>query len=144
MPLALLLVVLAGPPRADAGPAALEPDAGTAPRDAGVVGDGGLTPEQLERAALVASAKERQADVFQCYAAALRDAPGLQGMIRLAWTVEPDGRTSDVHVDETDLDAPALHACITSSIQAWRFPKLSGGAPVKIAYKWTLHPKARR
>jgi hypothetical protein len=119
-------------------------DAGTAD-DAGVVSlDGGLTPEQLDRAALVVAAKERSGDVFACYAAALRDAPGLKGMIRMAWTVELDGTTSDVHVDETDIDDPGFHTCVTSSIRVWRFPRLLGGAPVKFAYRWTLNPKARR
>ncbi|MEW5738943.1 MAG: TonB family protein [Myxococcota bacterium] len=103
-----------------------------------------VASEGLDRDAVVRLVKERQAVVYGCYDTALADAPGLKGMVRVAFVLDGEGRVKDARIDETDLDDMRLQDCITKAIRGWRFPAPAGGAETTIRYKWTFDPRTRR
>lgn len=102
--------------------------------------DGGALP----MTAITNVVHHREAAVYRCYAAALRDAPGLSGVLKVAWTIDAEGRPTDVRVYETGLDDMRLQACVLDQVGRWRFPRPAGGAAVKVVYPWTFSPRRPR
>lgn len=143
----VITIALLAAPRDGGAPksAPVEMDAGVA--DGGTDGgapDAGVTePKAAERAALFDVVHAHTWEVHRCYTEALKRAPGLKGLVRVAWTVDADGRVSDARIDETDLDDMALQACVLERVRAWRFPKPADGTLKKLTWKWTLDPRAR-
>lgn len=120
-------------------------DAGSADAgvDAGVPDAGALEPKAAERAALLEVVHRNTWEVHRCYTNALKDAPGLKGLLKVAWTIDAAGRVAEARVDETDLDDANLQSCVLERVRAWRFPRPADGALKKLTWKWTLDPRAR-
>ncbi|MCC6335023.1 MAG: TonB family protein [Myxococcales bacterium] len=102
-----------------------------------------VASEGLDSATVTRLVKQHQREVFGCYEKALERAPGLKGMVRVAFVVDDQGAVKDARIDETDLDDMELQKCITRAIRTWRFQPPAGGADTTIRYKWTLDPRAR-
>lgn len=111
--------------------------------DAGAPDAGAAAQREAEREALLEVVHRNTWEIHRCYTNALKDAPGLKGMLRVAWTVDANGRVPDARIDETNLDDAGLQACVLERVRAWRFPKPADGTLKKLTWKWTLDPKAR-
>lgn len=111
--------------------------------DGGVADAGAVEPKAAERAALLEVVHRHTWEVHRCYTDALQDAPGLKGLLKVAWTVDANGRVPDARIDETDLDDARLQACVLERVRAWRFPKPADGALKRLTWKWTLDPRAK-
>lgn len=111
--------------------------------DAGAPDAGAAAQREAEREALLEVVHRNTWEIHRCYTNALKDAPGLKGMLRVAWTVDANGRVPDARIDETNLDDANLQACVLERVRAWRFPKPADGTLKKLTWKWTLDPKAR-
>ncbi|MEW6431495.1 MAG: AgmX/PglI C-terminal domain-containing protein [Myxococcota bacterium] len=118
---------------------------GDAGRDGGLDADArdAAAQREAEREALLDVVHRNTREIHRCYTNALEEAPGLAGMLRVAWTVDANGRVPDARIDETNLDDPGLQACVLERVRAWRFPKSTDGTRKKLTWKWTLDPKAR-
>jgi TonB family protein len=78
-------------------------------------------------------------EVSACYESALRRNPGLQGDVRMAWTIAEDGTVSDVRIERSTLGVPCVTTCIRSAIRAWRFPRPVDG-PVTMRFPFRFKP----
>jgi TonB family protein len=60
-------------------------------------------------------------EVKTCYERHRQDAPGLEGKIDLAWTVQPDGAVTDVAVAENSTGSEDLAKCLVRRVMFWEF-----------------------
>lgn len=60
-------------------------------------------------------------EVKTCYEQHRHDAPGLEGKIEVAWTVQPDGAVTDVTVAENSTGSEDLARCLVRRVMFWEF-----------------------
>lgn len=94
---------------------------------------GRLPPESIQRVVRLNSGRFRA-----CYAAALRQRPGLTGRAQLRFRIARDGTVARSTVSGLD-HAPALADCMTRATYAVTFPQPEGGY-VEVVYPWVLTP----
>ena len=76
------------------------------------------------------------AGLKRCYKTQLKSNPTLQGKLRMSFTVEATGKTSNVTAKSS---APALDACVKGMIEGWRFPNpKSGDQPTTARFDYAL------
>jgi TonB family protein len=70
--------------------------------------------------------------IRQCYEQQLAQNPKLQGRVQLSFVAQPDGKVSDVRVDEaqTTLKSSELHRCLVATVTTWRLPRHAGDGVV--------------
>jgi len=79
-------------------------------------------------------------DALECYQAALVNRPALAGVVRVKWTIMPNGRTAAVVIEKSIPDAKDLENCIVGRIESWRFPSHHGSA-ARVSYPFIFQPK---
>ena len=77
----------------------------------------GLSREAVDRAVTA-----RQRSFGACYQAARLGDGTTGGTLALAWTIEPDGRVTDVQIVSSTLASPTLADCVLGAARALRFP----------------------
>jgi hypothetical protein len=94
------------------------------------------SPVGLLRAAIRAHAPE----VIACYETYLKDHPGVEGKVVLAWVIEPDGHVSKAKVRraETSFPGEEVPACMIARLLTWEFPRRVGVGATIVTYPWTL------
>jgi TonB family protein len=60
-------------------------------------------------------------EVKTCYEQHRHDAPGLEGKIEVAWTVQTDGAVTDVNVAENSTGSEDLAKCLVRRVMFWEF-----------------------
>lgn len=76
------------------------------------------------------------AGLKRCYKTQLKSNPTLRGKLRMTFTVEATGTTSNVIAKSFDA---ALDACVKAMIENWRFPSpKSGDQPTTARFDYAL------
>ncbi|TVQ77929.1 MAG: hypothetical protein EA369_08120 [Bradymonadales bacterium] len=96
---------------------------------------GGLDPALVQQII-----EERLTQVRRCYESALRNEPGLAGKIETSWTINADGRVSNLKMNSQDLTQASLQQCIHERIASWNFPEPRGGGIVNVKYPFVFSP----
>ncbi len=76
--------------------------------------------------------------VLACYEAELTRTPDLAGKLSVRFTIEPNGRVSDLEITESTMKNPAIERCVSSRIRRWRFPEPKGGGLCVVNYPWVF------
>jgi hypothetical protein len=83
--------------------------------------------------------RDHEAQIRYCYEQELQRNPKLEGKVAIRWTINPDGRVSNLQLDgATTLDDKRVQDCMMSRIATWEFPKPKGGGIAIITYPWIL------
>lgn len=88
---------------------------------------GSLSPDIVRRVV-----RRHLNQVRYCYEVALRQTPGLEGEIRVSFTIVADGSVSATNVAANTVGSPELAACIASRPRTWLFPQPEGGGTVVV------------
>jgi hypothetical protein len=97
----------------------------------------GRGPEDI-RAIIMAHRDEARA----CYDAAVKDHPGIEGDLVIAWTIDPKGNVTQVGADSSrsQIAEPGAIACISDIIKRIQFASSPGGYETKAFYPFNFHP----
>jgi hypothetical protein len=97
----------------------------------------GRGPEDI-RAIVMA----RRDDARACYDNALKDHPGIEGDLVIAWTIDPKGNVTQAGVDasRSQIVEPSVVACVSSIIKGIQFAASPGGFETKAFYPFNFHP----
>ena len=77
-------------------------------------------------------------EVRFCYESALQDRPTLAGRVNVQFVVSPTGAVQTASIADSDLNAPAVDACIANAVRRWTFPAPEGGGVVVVTYPFVL------
>jgi hypothetical protein len=97
----------------------------------------GRGPEDI-RAIVMAHRDEARA----CYDAGLKDHPGIEGDLVIAWTIDPKGNVTQAGIDasRSQIVEPTVVACIAGIIKNIQFAASPGGFETKAFYPFNFHP----
>lgn len=73
-----------------------------------------------------------------CYLREAQRTPSLEGSADLHFTIDRDGRISDLSIDGT-LASEAARACMADEVQSWTFPASSGATAVNYPLTYQLN-----
>ena len=80
--------------------------------------------------------------VRYCYEVALRQTPGLEGEVRVSFTIAADGSVSGTTVVANTVGSPEVAACIASRPRTWLFPQPEGGGTVVVSQTFVFEPRS--
>lgn len=83
--------------------------------------------------------RARLTAIQNCYERELKRNQSLRGRVVVAFTIQENGRTSDVVIDENTLGNEAVGTCIRSLIRTWAFP-FRPEAEVPVSYPFVFSP----
>ena len=97
----------------------------------------GRQPEDI-RAIIMA----RRDDARACYDNALKDHPGIEGDLVIAWTIDPKGSVTQTSLDtsRSQIVEPTVVACVSDIIKKVQFAPSPGGYETKAFYPFNFHP----
>jgi hypothetical protein len=97
----------------------------------------GRGPEDI-RAIIMA----RRDDARACYDAALKDHPGIEGDLVIAWTIDPKGNVTQTSLDtsRSQITEPGVVACVSDLIKKVQFAPSPGGYETRAFYPFNFHP----
>ena len=94
---------------------------------------------EIDRGKLTAYLRARMSAIQGCYEKELKRNPSLKGKVVVRFTITPQGRASDIEIEENTLGNDAVPSCIKTVIRGWVFPfKPDGEATV--AYPFVFSP----
>ncbi len=99
--------------------------------------EAGRQPEDI-RAIVMARRDEARA----CYDGALKDHPGIEGDLVIAWTIDPKGNVTQAAVDtsRSQIVEPTVVACVSDIIKKVQFAASPGGFETRAYYPFNFHP----
>jgi hypothetical protein len=97
------------------------------PTAAPETGKAATSDPELDPAAVARYVRSQLPRVKECWTRSLRTTPTLAGKVVLHWTIDADGLPFDISVESNTMQASPVPDCIRALIEAWRFPKPSGG-----------------
>jgi len=97
----------------------------------------GRGPEDI-RAIVMARRDEARA----CYDAGLKDHPGIEGDLVIAWTIDPKGNVTQAALDSSrsQIVEPTVVACVSDIIKKVQFAASPGGFETRAFYPFNFHP----
>ncbi len=110
--------------------------------------DPGLQPESRQSVVWTASVgrdlirgvvQRNKPAVRQCFREGLARNPGLRGEVEVGFTIQGDGSVAYPAVVHSSVADPAVEACVTTAIKAWRFPVfVASGGDVDVRFPFTV------
>jgi hypothetical protein len=99
--------------------------------------EAGRGPEDI-RAIVMARRDEARA----CYDNALKDHPGIEGDLVIAWTIDPKGNVTQTSADtsRSQIVEPGVVSCVSDIIKKVQFAPSPGGYETKAFYPFNFHP----
>ncbi len=99
--------------------------------------EAGRGPEDI-RAIIMA----RRDDARACYDAGLKDHPGIEGDLVIAWTIDPKGNVTQTSLDgsRSQIVEPTVVACVSDLIKKVQFAASPGGFETRAFYPFNFHP----
>lgn len=88
----------------------------------------------LSRAEVMRTIRTKKNQYRTCYESALQKRRGLEGKIRMAFIVGPNGSVISAKASENTMGTPEVANCIARRMRTWVFPRPRGGGIVKVAY----------
>ena len=91
------------------------------------------------KAIIVAHRDEARA----CYDKGLKDHPGIEGDLTVAFKIDPAGAVTEASVDSTksSINEATVGTCITDAIKRIKFAASKGGFETRATYPYNFHPK---
>ncbi|MFH2008727.1 MAG: TonB family protein [bacterium] len=65
--------------------------------------------------------------------------PKLRGLVRIRFTIDPEGRVDSARILRATLRHKPTHRCLLKAVRSWRFPKPEGSKP-KVEYPFFFAP----
>ncbi len=93
----------------------------------------------VDRDALARYVKARLKAIQNCYERELKRNPQLKGRVMVRFSIKPNGRTSDIEIEENTLGNDAVGSCIRAVIRGWVFP-FKPEDEVPVAYPFVFSP----
>jgi TonB family protein len=100
-----------------------------------VVGIGKLSPSQINRVV-----RRNSKRLQGCYESELKKNRKLEGVIKVRFTIETNGRISSTRVIQNTMGSSAVAGCIQNRIKRWRFKNKPQGGSVTVAYPFFFTP----
>ncbi len=75
----------------------------------------------VDKKAVSATIRQRMPGLQACYEKALRSNPNLKGKMSYTITINPQGRVTDVDVEEDTVNDASVKSCTVAKIKGWRF-----------------------
>jgi hypothetical protein len=99
--------------------------------------EAGRQPEDI-RAIIMARRDEARA----CYDNAIKDHPGIEGDLVIAWTIDPKGNVTQTSLDtsRSQIVEPTVVGCVSDIIKKVQFAPSPGGYETKAFYPFNFHP----
>lgn len=104
------------------------------PNEPGAGPAGGGTRGRLEKEVIRRVIRANMQAVLLCYESALVGDPTLEGRVTIRFIIGTDGAVDNALVQDSELDAPRVEACVTTAIRQMRFPAPEGGGIVIVNY----------
>ncbi len=99
--------------------------------------EAGRQPEDI-RAIVMARRDEARA----CYDNSVKDHPGIEGDLVIAWTIDPKGNVTQTSLDtsRSQIVEPTVVGCVSDIIKKVQFAPSPGGYETKAFYPFNFHP----
>lgn len=78
-------------------------------------------------------------EIHTCYEKALMDDPGLAGKLNVFWTISSEGSVNGTRIQGSELRNGQVHACVSSNVRSWIFPKPRGGGVVDVSFPFVFN-----
>lgn len=104
------------------------------PREPKIIPQKPIIADGLNRDEVMRVIRTKKNQYRTCYEKALQRQRDLEGKIRIAFTVGPDGRVLIAKADENTMGSAEVANCIARRMKMWRFPKPRGGGFVEVRY----------
>jgi hypothetical protein len=75
----------------------------------------------VDKKAVSATIRQRMPGLQACYEKALRSNPNLKGKMTYTITINPQGRVTEVDIDEDTINDAGVESCTIAKIKGWRF-----------------------
>jgi TonB family protein len=98
---------------------------------------GQAAPEADDVESLV---RPKVSDFNSCYKEEQLQNPKASGKVLLSFTIQKDGRTSDVRLLASTMKSPNMEGCLVGKIEAWQFPPPRNGQEIKVRYPFSFQP----
>ncbi len=83
--------------------------------------------------------KKQVPTVLQCYERNVRRTDGYEGVVRLRFTIDPQGVVRLPRIADDTLGIESVDECLKRLALTWRFPKPRGGSPVDVSYPFSYN-----
>ncbi|MBI3182549.1 MAG: AgmX/PglI C-terminal domain-containing protein [Myxococcales bacterium] len=93
----------------------------------------------VDRDALARYVRARKSAIQNCYERELKRNPSLKGKVVVRFSITPQGRASDIEIEENTLGNEAVSSCIRTVIRTWVFP-FKPDSDVAVAYPFLFSP----
>lgn len=93
----------------------------------------------VDREKLASYVRARKMAIQNCYEKELKRNPSLKGKVVVRFSINPQGRTTDIDIEENSLGNEAVGSCIKTVIRGWVFP-FKPPADVPVAYPFVFSP----
>lgn len=101
-----------------------------------------VVTDGLSRDEVMRVIRTKKSQYRACYEKALQTRRGLEGKIRMAFIVGPNGQVISAKATENTMGAPEVASCIAKRMRRWFFPRPRGGGIVKITYPFLFRSGA--
>lgn len=100
-------------------------------------GSGGDLPEKLNESDIFQVVLGNKPALVRCVEEQRKKEPGVSGTLMMQWTIQTNGRTSNVRVLTDEFKNSYMATCMGGLIKRWSFPKhRAQGEPVKFPFKF--------
>lgn len=101
--------------------------------------DDGTGPEFLTVDAFEEIVQGKTGDVTDCLTTAREAKPDLAGKLIFDFTVDGDGKVSEVKLDPAStLKDDGMNACVTDKAKGWQFPNTRDGKTMTLPYTFSM------
>ncbi|WP_223643848.1 AgmX/PglI C-terminal domain-containing protein [Corallococcus sp. EGB] len=94
---------------------------------------------EVNSKALARFIQGRKVTIQRCYENGLKRDPSLKGKVMVRFNLTPEGRASDVEVEESTLRSEEVISCIKTTIRGWTFP-FKPSSEVSVSYPFIFSP----
>lgn len=100
-------------------------------------GGGGDLPDSLSQSAIMQVVLANRTGLARCADEQHKKEPGRSGTLVMQWTVQTNGKTSNVKAVSDEFKSTYMAGCVGGLIKGWTFPRhKTQGEPVKFPFKF--------
>ena len=101
-------------------------------------GNAGIVPGTISGNEVRARIRARNAELLDCYDAALDRLPSGQGRVVVRFVVDDAGQVPAVTITSNDFKAPDVGCCVAKRVAQWSFPNPVNGDFVVVEYPFVV------
>jgi outer membrane biosynthesis protein TonB len=121
----------------------IRPDAAAVDSSAAATAPGTNGEPGRRREDIQAIVQARRDEIRACYDAGLKEHPGIEGNLDVKWTIDPEGRVTDIAVDTTSsqIVEPSVGSCVINIIKKIEFAPSVKGFETRTHYPFNFRPR---